>query len=147
MSPLESFSKAILPSSVNLTLSLVLKYLHFTVNDHVLFSFHNGIESFFYFCYRERREPKSCTSTLYRGGNLVDVVTNDAESNVLCILLDDTSESCLCLLCHHVCFIENNELVSLRKECSGFGKLLYLFAYNVNTTIVGGVKLGCISRW
>src|ERR1700722_3345221 len=113
MSPLESFSKAILPSSVNLTLSLVLKYLHFTVNDHVLFSFHNGIESFFYFCYREGREPKSSTPPLYRGGNLVDVVTNGGRTNVVFLLLDDTAESCLCLLCHHVCFIENNELVSL----------------------------------
>ena len=73
--------------------------------------------------------------------DLVDVVANDAEPNVLCVLFNDPTQSGLGRLGHHVGFIEDDELEALRKKRPGFGKLLDLLANDVYTAIVGGVEL------
>ena len=80
---------------------------------HSPFGSYDSVHSFLDFRHGQRREPEPCTSTLNSGGNLVHVITNDAETNVFGILLDDTSESCLGCLRHHVRFIEDDELVAL----------------------------------
>jgi hypothetical protein len=51
----------------------------------------------------------------------------------------------LSLLCHHVSFIEDDELEAFRKQCPGLRKLLDLFAHYIYTSVVRCIELNKIS--
>jgi len=61
------------------------------------------------FCYGERRKAEARTPALNSGYYLVDVVADDTETDVLCVLFDNTAKGSLCGRGHHVCFIQNDE--------------------------------------
>ena len=48
-------------------------------------------------------------------------------------------------MCHHVGFIKDDELEAFRKQRSGLGKLLDLFAYYIYTSVVGCIELQKVS--
>ena len=73
--------------------------------------------------------------------NFVDVVAYDAKANVLGILFDNTTESGLCLLSHHISLIKDDELVSLGEQGSRLRELLNLLPNYVDTTLVRCIEL------
>ena len=75
------------------------------------------------------------------GCDLVDVVADDAESDVLRVLLYHTSEGRLRRLSHHIRLTKDDELEALGEECPGLCELLYLLADDVDATIIGCVEL------
>lgn len=77
--------------------------------------------------------------------DLVDVIANNAETNVLRILFNDTTQGCLSLLGHHVGLVQDNELEAFRKQGASLCELLDLFTNNVDTTLIGGIELN--KRW
>ena len=109
---------------------------------NVLLSFNDGLYPLLYLYYGERRESEPCTTTLDSGGDLIDIVADDAEADVLRVLFNDPAECCLGLLGHHVGLVENNELKSFGEKCPCFRELFDLLSHDVNTTIVGSVQLG-----
>ena len=76
----------------------------------------------------QRREPEARTATLDGGDDLVDVVADDAEADVLRILLDDAPERGLRGGGHHVGFVEDDELVAFGEERARLGEVLDLLA-------------------
>jgi hypothetical protein len=56
-------------------------------------------------------------------------------------LFNHSAKGCLGCLCHHIRFIQNDELEALGEERSCFGKLLDLFADNIYSTVVGSIEL------
>jgi hypothetical protein len=109
---------------------------------HSLFSFHHTIQPLLHLHNRQRREAKACTSALNSRCDLIHIITNDAEPDVLGVLLDDAAKSSLCLLGHHIGFVEDDELVALGEECACFCELFDLFADHVDAAFVG-----CIELW
>jgi hypothetical protein len=81
--------------------------------EHALFSLDHIHHSLLHLSNGQWRKPKSRTPTLYSWCDFVDIVTNNAEPDVLRILLDYTTERGLSLLCHHIRFIKDDELVAL----------------------------------
>ena len=56
-------------------------------------------------------------------------------------MFNDAAKGGLRLLCHHVRFVEDNELETLGEQRARFCKLLDLFADNVNSSVIRGIKL------
>lgn len=108
---------------------------------NILFRFDNRIDALLDFCHWQRGKSESRATTLNRWCNLVDVVAYDAKADVLRILLDHSAKGCLGCLCHHICFIQNDEFEAFRKEGPRLGKLLDLFTNNIYSTIVRSIKL------
>ena len=97
----------------------------------------------------ERREAKARAAALDGGDDLVDVVADDAEADVLRVLLDDAAERGLCRRRHHVGLIEDDELVALGEQRAGLGEVLDLLAHDVDPAVVRRVQLqagGIVSR-
>jgi hypothetical protein len=61
------------------------------------------------FCYREWRKAEARAPTLNSGYYLIDVVAYDAETDILCVLLNDTAQCSLRRGSHHVCLIQYDE--------------------------------------
>ena len=61
------------------------------------------------FCYRERRKTEASTAALDSGYYLVDVVAYNAETDILCVLLNDTAECSLRSGSHHVRLVQYDE--------------------------------------
>jgi hypothetical protein len=57
------------------------------------------------FYYGERRKAEACATALNSGNYLVDIIADDAETDILCVLLDDTAKCSLRGRGHHVCFV------------------------------------------
>lgn len=90
---------------------------------------------------RQRRKPEPRTPTLNRRYNLIHIITDNAEPDVLRVLLDDASEGGLGGGGHHVGFVEDDEFEAFGEEGAGFGELFDLFADDVDAAVVGGVEL------
>jgi hypothetical protein len=73
--------------------------------------------------------------------NLVDIITDNAKADVFGVLFDNTSKGSLGLLRHHVGLIQNDEFISLGKQCSRFGELLDLLPDNIYATFIGCIEL------
>ena len=101
----------------------------------------NNVQTLFDFRYWKGRESEPGTSTLDSRNNLVDVVANDTEPDVLCVLLDNTPKRSLGSGGHHISFVKDDEFETLGEQCSRLGKVLDLLANNVNTSIVGRIQL------
>ena len=101
----------------------------------------SNVQTLLDFGHWKGRESEPGTSTLDSRDNLVDIVANDTEPDVLCVLLDDTPKCSLSSGSHHISFIEDDEFEALGEQCSRLGKVLDLFAHDVDTTVVGGVQL------
>ena len=101
----------------------------------------NNVQTLLDCRYWKGQESEPGTSTLDRRDDLVDVVANDTESEVLCVLFDDTPKHSLDSGGHHISFIEDDEFETSREQCSRLGKVLDLLANNVNTSVVGRIQL------
>ena len=73
--------------------------------------------------------------------DLVDVVAYDAEPDIFGVVLNNTPECCLCLLGHHIGFVQNDKFESFGKQSSSFGKLLDLFTNDVDSTFIRCIEL------
>jgi hypothetical protein len=73
--------------------------------------------------------------------NLVDIVADDAESNVLRVLLDDTTKCGLGSGSHHIGLVQYDQLVPFGEKGAGLCELLYLLADYVYASVVRGVQL------
>jgi hypothetical protein len=124
MSPFDNFNKASLPSAVSLTLTcqLIIMYQKLVYSPFFLHDLVDLPRDFFLW---QGRKPKPRTTGLNSGGDLVDVITQDAESDVLRMLLDHSSsarsnssstreltsaQSGLGLICHHIRLVQNHQL-------------------------------------
>ena len=113
--------------------------------DYIPFYLDNSIKSFLDFSHWQRREAETRASALDGRDDFVDIIAYNAESNVLGVLLNDSSQSGLCLRSHHISFIEDNELISIGKQSARLCKILDLLAYDIDPTIVRCVEL-CSGR-
>ena len=65
------------------------------------------------FYYRERRKAEARATALNGWYYLVDIIADDAEADILCVLLDDTAKCSLCSRGHHVRFVQYYEFETL----------------------------------
>lgn len=72
---------------------------------HPLFILDNANKPLLHFHNWEWREPESRTATLDGGDDFIHIIANNAEPDILGILLYDATQSRLGLLSHHVCFV------------------------------------------
>ena len=72
--------------------------------------------------------------------NFVDIIADDAKSDVLSILFDNATKGSLRCCCHHIGFIQDNEFVALGEQGTCLGEILDALTNDVNTTFVGGIK-------
>lgn len=100
------------------------------------FGLNNTVQTFLHLRYGQRREAEPCASTLNRGNDLVDVVADNAEPNVLGVLLDYTAQGRLCCGSHHVRLVQNDEFEALGEQGTRLCEILDLLPYNVNATVV-----------
>ena len=142
MSPFESLSRAFFPSPVMLTLENAVNSKGYRSQKRLLLFFiYDRCDLLVHLLDRQRLETEPCTPTLDSRGDFVHVVANDAEPNVLRILLDDTAKRSLGSLGHHIRFVQDNELEAFREERARFRKLLDLVAYDVDATLIRRVQL------
>ena len=113
----------------------------FKGSDNSPFSFDHSVESFLDLWHGQRREAEPRAPTLNGWNNLVHVVADDAESDILGVLLDHSTQRRLGSCGHHVGFVQNDEFVSLREESACFGKVLDLFSNDVDAAVVRGIEL------
>ena len=73
--------------------------------------------------------------------NLVDIVTDDAKTNVLRVLFDDATKCSLGGGSHHIGLVQYDELKAFGEKGACLCELLYLLANNVNASVVRGVEL------
>ena len=73
--------------------------------------------------------------------NLVDIVADDAKTNVLRVLLDDATKCGLGGGSHHIGLVQYDELKPFGKKGARLCELLYLLADNVDASVVRGVQL------
>jgi hypothetical protein len=73
--------------------------------------------------------------------NLVDIVADDAKTNVLGVLLDNATKGSLGSGSHHIGFVKYDELIPFGEKGARLCELFYLFADNVNASVVRGVQL------
>ena len=109
--------------------------------EHSPFRLNHGIHPLLDLRDRQRGEPEARTTALDSGNALVDVVADDAEADVLRVLLDDAAERGLRGGGHHVGFVEDDELVAFGEECASLGKVLDLLADDFDAAVVGRVEL------
>ena len=88
-----------------------------------------------------RREPEACTPALHCRYNLVDVVTYNAKPDILGVLFDHATQSCLSCGSHHVRFVKDDEFKARRIEGPGLRKVFDLLADDINSAIVRCVQL------
>ena len=72
---------------------------------HPLFILDNANKPLFHLHNWEWREPESRAATLDGGDDFIHIIANNAEPDILGILLYDATQGRLGLLSHHVCFV------------------------------------------
>ena len=91
------------------------------------------------FYYGERRKAEASTTALNCGDYFVDIIADDAEADILCVLLNDAAKSSLRGRGHHVCFVQHYKFETLRKQRPSLCELLNLFADDVDASVIGGI--------
>ncbi len=80
-----------------------------------LLSFHDMIQPLLDFYNREWRKAEASTAALNSRDYFVDIIADDAEADIRCVLLDNTTKSSLRRSGHHVCFVQYYEFETLRE--------------------------------
>ena len=88
---------------------------------------------------RELIEPNTNELLLEGVVNFADVITNEEKLHVFVATLEQVFECLLCVFCHIIHFIQDDELVPDFKEVLRFHELVDLRTNNVNASLIGGV--------
>ena len=86
-------------------------------------------------------EPHTDEFVLQRQFDFADVIADEAELHIVAAYLQQVFERLLCVFCHIIYFIEDDEFIPDFKQILGSNKLVDLVADGVDAAFVGCIEM------
>lgn len=112
----------------------VLTHVHPLLLDDVLQPRHHQL-------WGEGPEAKAGAAGLQRGDDLGEVVADEAEARVLGELLNHSPQGVLCVLCHGISFIQDDELEAFLEDGPGAGKAQDGPSHDIDAAVIRCIQL------